>query len=120
MLFGFSAGNIENNGGRRRRAPVALTLALVTAAGYASALAVTAPPAAADVSTVSPIEQRASTGVTADALPTVQINGVVWSQVVVGNTVYAGGAFTTARPPGAAPGQNTVPRQNLLAYDIRT
>ena len=37
--------------------------------------------------------------VTADALPTVQINGVVWSQVVVGNTVYAAGKFTT-RPPG--------------------
>ena len=58
--------------------------------------------------------------VTADSLPTVQINGVVWKQVIVGNTVYAGGEFTSARPAGAAPGTSTVPRSNLLAYDIRT
>ena len=58
--------------------------------------------------------------VSADALPTVQINGVVWSQTVVGNTVYAGGQFTNARPAGSAPGVNTVSRSNLLAYDIRT
>ena len=59
-------------------------------------------------------------GVSADALPTVQVNGVVWSQVVIGNTVYAGGSFSTARPAGSAPGANTVPRTHLLAYDIRT
>jgi hypothetical protein len=58
--------------------------------------------------------------VSADALPTTQVDGVVWSQVVVGNTVYAGGSFTTARPAGAAPGRSTVKRANLLAYDIRT
>jgi PKD repeat protein len=58
--------------------------------------------------------------VSADALPTVQVDGVVWSQVVVGNTVYAGGRFTTARPAGSAPGVNTTPRGNMLAYDIRT
>ena len=55
-----------------------------------------------------------------DALPTVQVDGVVWSQVVVGNTVYVGGKFTTARPAGAAPGTNTVPRSYILAYDITT
>ena len=38
--------------------------------------------------------------VTADALPTWQINGVVWSEVTVGNTVYATGSFSAARPPG--------------------
>ena len=58
--------------------------------------------------------------VTADALPTVQVNGVVWSQAVVGNTVYAGGGFTQARPAGAAAGTNQTPRSNLLAYDITT
>jgi hypothetical protein len=58
--------------------------------------------------------------VSADALPTVQIDGVVWSQAIVGTTVYAGGKFTTARPAGAAPGTRTVRRSNLLAYDIRT
>ncbi|MGY1814260.1 PKD domain-containing protein [Blastococcus sp. SYSU D00820] len=60
------------------------------------------------------------TTVTADALPTVQIDGVAWAQVVVGNTVYVGGSFTSARPAGAAPGTNETPRANLLAYDIRT
>ena len=46
----------------------------------------------------------------AKALPTWQINGVGWAQVVVGNTVYVTGSFTTARPPGVAvggPGQVT-------------
>ena len=55
-----------------------------------------------------------------DALPTVQVDGVVWSQVVVGNTVYAGGNFTTARPAGSAPGTNTTTRTDLLAYNIVT
>ena len=57
---------------------------------------------------------------TADALPTVQINGVAWAQVVVGNTVYVAGKFTTARPAGAAAGTQETVRNNLLAYDIRT
>jgi hypothetical protein len=58
--------------------------------------------------------------VSADPLPTVQIDGVVWSQAIVGTTVYAGGKFTTARPAGAAPGTRMVRRSNLLAYDVRT
>lgn len=69
----------------------------------------------------APIEQRSSTAVTADQLPTVQIDaGVVWNQVMVGNIVYAGGSFSNARPAGAAPGTNLIPRSNILAYDIRT
>src|SRR3954452_11528485 len=59
--------------------------------------------------------------VTADPLPTVQIDGVVWSQVIVGNTVYATGSFTKARPAGAALGAaSSVPRSNLLAYNLTT
>ncbi|MGY1809659.1 PKD domain-containing protein [Blastococcus sp. SYSU D00669] len=58
--------------------------------------------------------------VTADALPTVQIDGVAWAQAVVGDTVYVGGAFSSARPAGAPAGTNETPRANLLAYDIRT
>ncbi|MFB9378908.1 PKD domain-containing protein [Kineococcus gynurae] len=58
--------------------------------------------------------------VTADVLPTVQIDGVAWAQVIVGNTVYVTGKFTSARPAGSAPGQNEVPRANALAYDLRT
>ena len=65
-----------------------------------------------------PITARPTTAVTADALPTVQVNGVVWSQAVVGNRVYAGGNFTSARPAGAAPGVNTTTRSNLLAYTL--
>src|SRR3954468_11742552 len=101
---------------RGRRGPVAwATAALVALTGGAltalplSASADTAPPDAATPPTVS-----------ADALPTAQVDGVVWTQAVVGNTVYAGGKFTTARPAGSAPGTNTVTRNNLLAYDIRT
>ncbi|MBN9618720.1 MAG: cell surface protein, partial [Actinobacteria bacterium] len=66
------------------------------------------------------IAQPDPQSVTADALPTVQIDGVVWSQVVVGNTVYAGGNFANARPAGSAAGVNNVPRTDLLAYDITT
>ncbi|MEW1957297.1 PKD domain-containing protein [Kineococcus sp. NPDC059986] len=58
--------------------------------------------------------------VTADVLPTVQVDGVVWAQTTVGNTVYATGRFTSARPAGAAAGTNETPRGNLLAYDLTT
>ena len=74
-----------------------------------TALADTAPP----VST-----PPTPTTVSADALPTVQIDGVVWSQAIVGNTVYAGGSFANARPAGAAAGTNLTTRNNLLAYNI--
>ncbi|MET0692450.1 MAG: hypothetical protein ABWY56_00890, partial [Propionibacteriaceae bacterium] len=59
--------------------------------------------------------------VSADALPTVQVDGVVWAQVTVGNTVYATGSFAYARPAGTpANSSSRVARANLLAYDIRT
>jgi hypothetical protein len=58
--------------------------------------------------------------VSADSLPTVQITGIVWAQTIVGNTVYATGKFTKARPAGAAAGVSESTRQNLLAYDITT
>lgn len=69
---------------------------------------------------ISPPAQRASENVTADALPTVQIDGIVWGQALVGKTVYAGGKFDNARPAGAAPGTNLTPRANLLAYDLES
>jgi hypothetical protein len=57
--------------------------------------------------------------VSADWLPAWQINGVVWSQVPVGNAVYATGRFTQARPPGTATGSpQEVDRAIILAYDI--
>jgi hypothetical protein len=59
--------------------------------------------------------------VTTQALPTWQVNGVVWSMTTVGNTVYATGNFSKARPPGTAPGNaKEVARGNVLAFDITT
>ncbi len=59
--------------------------------------------------------------VTSDALPTVQIDsGVVWTTLIVGNTVYAGGQFSNTRPAGAAAGTNLTPRSNLLAFNLTT
>ncbi|MDR7234329.1 PKD domain-containing protein [Agrococcus sp. BE272] len=67
------------------------------------------------------LQQRDDDVVTADPLPTVQIDkGYVWSQAMIGNTVYAVGSFANARAPLAAPGTNLTPRSNILAYDIRT
>ena len=77
-------------GGRRSVAGVLGLLLLSGGLGVAvptAALADSAPPtpSAATPTTVS-----------ADGLPTVQIDGVAWSQVVVGNTVYVAGRFTSA------------------------
>ncbi|MEU8345383.1 PKD domain-containing protein [Actinomadura meyerae] len=59
--------------------------------------------------------------VSADPLPTWQVDGVVWSMTTVGNTVYATGNFTKARPPGTAAGSaQEVDRKNILAFDLTT
>src|SRR5918993_1019450 len=79
-----------------------------------------APPAGADTAPLDPADPATPATVTADPLPTVQINGVAWAQAVVGNIVYVAGEFTRARPAGAAPGTQEVVRNHLLAYDIRT
>lgn len=83
----------------------------------AALFAVTTPSALADSLPTTPGTPATVSG---DPLPTVQIDGVAWSQVVVGTTVYVARLFTTARPAGAAAGVNTTPRSNLLAYDITT
>lgn len=77
-------------------------------------------PAEATPDAMAPSQQSAPETVSADSLPTPQINGVVWDQVVVGNTVYVAGEFTTARPSGAKAGVSETPRSNLLAYDVRS
>ena len=76
--------------------------------------------ALADSAPIDPADPATPVTVTADPLPTVQINGVAWSQVVVGDVVYVAGRFTTARPAGAPAGVSEVPRNNVLAYDVRT
>jgi PKD repeat protein len=100
----------------RRRLTSVVAVVAVTMAGMGMSVFATSSAAAAP----SPIESRTDDMVTADALPTVQVNGVVWSQAIVGNTVYAGGGFSQARPAGAAAGTNQTPRSNLLAYNIAT
>ena len=94
-----------------------LLAAVLTVPALAGLTLTTAAPAAADTDPQAPATRST---VTADALPTVQINGVVWAQVVVGTTVYVTGSFTSARPAGAAAGTSETPRSNILAYDIRT
>ncbi|MCW4385442.1 PKD domain-containing protein [Salinibacterium sp. SYSU T00001] len=95
------------------RSGLAAALALILTAG----LLAFAEPAAADS---APADPATPSTVTADALPTAQINGVAWSQVIVGNTVYVGGNFTSARPAGSPPGTNEVTRTHLLAYNLTT
>src|SRR4051812_26117709 len=98
--------------GRRAVATVLVSaLGLVGVAGLATV--VTATPALAD--TVPDPGTPAT--VSTDALPTAQINGVVWAQVVTGDTVWATGSFTKARPAGVAVGgAGEVDAGNLVAY----
>src|SRR5471030_1008271 len=112
VLGGNTAMHVSSRVGRRFIS-AALTLVIVGSwlaiANSHAARADTAPPDPTTPVTVS-----------ADSLPTVQIDGVVWQQAIVGNTVYAGGSFANARPAGAAAGTNLTPRANLLSYDITT
>ena len=90
---------------------------LVAAALLLSTVGVVSSPVEADT---SPPEGQPAT-VSADGLPTWQINGVVWSQVTVGNVVYATGSFTKARPPGTSVGSSQeIAAKNIFAFDIRT
>ncbi|MGY2064502.1 PKD domain-containing protein [Blastococcus sp. SYSU DS0619] len=98
-----------------------LTAGLMGLLLIALSLGVLAPGAArADTAPADPASATTPVTVSADPLPTVQIDGVAWSQVVVGNTVYVAGKFGFARPAGAAAGTQETVRNNLLAYDIRT
>ena len=101
----------------RRLSLTALCAGLVSLLTLTGVLAVSPPPARAETEVAG---QAADQTVSADSLPTPQINGVVWDQEVVGNTVYAVGDFSKARPAGAAPGTSEVPRAGALAYDITT
>lgn len=104
--------------GHLRRTVAAIGTAAVIAASF---IVATALPASAAGGGPAPIEQRNDKTVTADPLPTVQINsGIVWTQVINGDTVYAGGSFSEARPAGAAAGTDLMPRSNLLAYNLKT
>ncbi|TFB51751.1 PKD domain-containing protein [Cryobacterium tagatosivorans] len=92
-------------------------LALATAAAVAAGVLMGTAAAHADT---APPDASLPKTVAADSLPTPQINGVVWTQLIVGNTVYVGGEFTRARPAGSAAGVNEVARTNLMAYNLTT
>ncbi|WP_308166519.1 LamG-like jellyroll fold domain-containing protein [Actinomadura sp. NEAU-AAG7] len=100
---------------RVRRTATAAATAL--SAALLGLSAVPAPGAAADIDPPSGTPPTVS----ADPLPTWQVNGVVWSMVTVGGTVYATGDFSKARPPGTAEGDTReVARSNILAFDLAT
>ncbi|OMH31374.1 LamG-like jellyroll fold domain-containing protein [Tersicoccus sp. Bi-70] len=96
---------------RRRSLIAVLTLIAVLGGGLAGAAGSAAPASAA----TPPAAQA-----TAAPLPTAQVNGVVWSQAIVGDTVYVAGDFTSARPAGSPAGTNEVPRSYVLAYRLST
>ena len=101
---------------RRRASAYWLTLALAALSCTVGG-SLAGAPAVADTAPAAGVPPTVS----ADPLPTVQIDGVAWDQVVVGNTVYVTGSFAFARPAGtAANSTQRVARANLLAYDIRT
>ncbi len=97
-------------------------LGILTAAALVVAgLLVSQPTVAVAADGPAPNEQRSASTATTDPLPTVQIDsGIVVTQVVVGNLVFAGGTFSNARPAGAAAGTSLMPRTNLLSFDITT
>ena len=101
-----------------KRALFGLLAFALSLGAFVALSGLTAPRAEA---TPGPIMQRPANGVTADGLPTVQIDsGVVWSMDTYGDTVYAGGEFSNVRPAGAAAGTNLTPRGNLVAFSIST
>ena len=104
------------------RARIFRLVAIFTSAaivGLGLAPATFAPATSALADTVPATGSNLPSTVSADALPTVQINGVVWSQVTIGNTVYATGDFTKARPAGTAVGDPAeAGRGGILAYDL--
>ncbi|WP_405811892.1 LamG domain-containing protein [Streptomyces sp. NBC_01520] len=102
-----STGRGPGKRGRVRAASAALCLfagALSTAAGASPAAALTPPVA-----------------ITADDLTTWQTNGIVWSLAAADNgVVYAGGTFSTVRPPDAPAGTSEQPAVNFAAFDAAT
>jgi hypothetical protein len=97
---------------RRRRARALLCLLL--------GLVLVASSGATAEAAVPPVIPRTASVVTADGLPTAQINGVVWTMAIAGDRLFAGGEFTRARPSGAAPGTGEKTRGNLVSVNLRT
>ncbi|MFF9348903.1 LamG-like jellyroll fold domain-containing protein [Streptomyces sp. NPDC014734] len=94
--------------GRFRAAAAALCL-------FAGTLATTVSGASPASALTPPVS------LTADDLTTWQTNGIVWSMAASDDgVVYAGGTFSTLRPPGAAAGTSEQPALNFAAFDAAT
>ncbi len=105
-------GNTKNT----RRALGALASVVTAALLVAGMTTLGAQAASAAEASPPPLLQRDDNVVTSDPIPTVQIdNGYVWSQAVIGSTVYAVGKFDNARAPLAVPGTSLTARSNVLA-----
>jgi hypothetical protein len=87
-------------------------LAVVATAALTGSGLVAAQSAVADPANPTPVS--------ATALPTAQVNGVVWTQVVSNGIDYVGGSFSQSQPAGAAAGVGVTNRSNLFAYDVAT
>lgn len=108
-----AAEAVQRNSTRRAVTAVAVWLLLLSSVLLGT-------PGYADSAPVDPNDPKTPVTVTADSLPTAQHDGVAWQAVIIGNTVYVAGKFSAARPYGSAPGSNTVPRANLLAFNLAT
>src|SRR6476661_8432145 len=102
----------NRRGGRRGGRPSVRRQVLLALATILAAALTTVPTSSvvADTAPANPADPRTPVTVSADGLPTAQINGVGWEQTIIGNTVYVAGRFSKARPAGAAPGKNEVTR----------
>src|SRR6266511_3755792 len=70
------------------------------------------------VSTLLLVPGQALADVPTKASSTWQTNGIVYAVAYARGNVYIGGAFTSVRPPGAAPGTGEVARNHLAAFDL--
>ncbi|MGW5847445.1 DNRLRE domain-containing protein [Streptomyces sp. NPDC055254] len=94
---------------RRSRGPAAALVLSLAAAAAGAGLGL-APPAAALTPPVA---------FTADPLATWQPNGVVWALAEAGGQIFAGGTFSTVRPPAGGGGSER-PAVNFVALDAAT
>ncbi|MET0694427.1 MAG: LamG-like jellyroll fold domain-containing protein [Propionibacteriaceae bacterium] len=101
---------------RTRTRLVAWVAALITS----TAALVCSTPATQSWADTAPPDTSLPKTVSSDALPTVQVDGVVLTQVIVGNRVFAGGDFDFARPALAEPGVSQTARHSLLSYNLTT
>ena len=69
---------------------------------------------------LAPPAQSTEASLAATAGPSWQTNGSVQGIAVAAGTTYAGGRFTSVRPPGAAAGTGEVGQAYLAAFDAST